>query len=166
MIAAREAQQLSMKETAYEALYKRISHTTLCRPKELETFFYLGVSSGHEKETVTLLEKYLRETPAPKLYTLLKNHYLSKKAYDKAGALYIACYRQTRNPDCLFEGIGYLFQAKKEKEALHLLKSYEDRYLEDTRYAERIITLYLAHNRLREAHDYTLKVMQHKKVLP
>jgi tetratricopeptide (TPR) repeat protein len=166
MITIKEAQQLSFKETAYEAFAKRIAHTTLCTAKEIETFFYLGRSLHHEKETCRIIENYLKKSPDPKLYTLLKNHYLAQKAYAKAGKLSSVYYQKTKKPESLFEAVDYLFQAKEEKEALKLLKKYEENYLDTPAYARRIIELYLAHNRLKEAHNYTLKVMRHRKVLP
>jgi hypothetical protein len=166
MITIKEAQQLSFKALAYEAFAKRIAHTTLCTTKEIETFFYLGRALHHEQKTSQIIEQYLKNTPNPKLYVLLKNYYLGQKAYAKAGKLCSSYYRKTGKPESLFEAVSYLFQAKKEKEALQLLKSQQKHYLNTPKYARRIIELYLAHNKLKEAHEYTLQVMQHQKVLP
>ena len=164
--ALHEAQRIQLPEIAFQALQKRITHSVLIDPKEVKEGFFLGLSLGKKREAEALLAKALAHHPDPQLYRLLRDHYLGEKAYAEAGETALACYTKRHDPDCLLDAVRYLFSAQRDKEAVALLKRYETDYLTDSDISEKIIKLWLANNRLQEAHDFTLRLMKRQKVLP
>ena len=165
-IAIKEAPQLSLDSIAYEAFAKRVSHTTLCSNEELKRFFYLGQKVHKEEKTLKILQNYLAQTPQKEIYELLKNHFLAHQAYNQAAEIESDCYRNLHQPKCLLDAATYFFIAKEDQKSIALLHKYQDNYLDDADISQKIIKLYLAYQKLHEAHEYTLKVLHRQKLLP
>ena len=163
--AFHEAQRLHFPNIALQALEKRLTHTVLIDPEEVKKGFFLALSLHKESDAVKLLTQALAKNPDSSIYRLLRDHYLATENYAAAGETALTYYRQVQQPRYLLEGVQYLFNTHRDKAAIATLKKYENRYLDNDTVSEKIIQLWLANNRLQEAHAFTLRLMQHKKVV-